>query len=93
MNQKLVTEDLKQIYYVSRSTFQDLDYYPERKQQTDVRVEDDLIYRLNAKCEESKTQKQQFQNMAKRYQQNDDAYQLYSEKAESVDMSFCQTLD
>ena len=93
MNTKLVTEGLKQIYYVQKSAFRDFQYDPQRKYQTDIKVEDDLIQRLNGKCEESKTNKQQFESMAKRYQTNENAYDFYTKKAEEVDMSFCQTLE
>lgn len=31
-------------------------------------------------------------NMAKRYASNENAYEMYLQKAEEVDMSFCKTL-
>ena len=55
-------------------------------------MEDDLIRRLDKKCDESKKSRQQFINMSKRYASNQDAYEMYLQKAEEVDMSFCKTL-
>jgi len=50
------------------------------------------LRRLDKRCNESKKQRQSFINQAKRYASNLDANEMYLNKAEEVDMSYCSTL-
>lgn len=51
-----------------------------------------MIRQLDKKCSEAKKQRQSYINQAKRYSSNPDAYDMYLQKAEEVDMSYCKTL-
>jgi hypothetical protein len=56
-----------------------------------MRVEDDLITRLDTKCKENKAQRTSYLNMAKKHAGDSLSYESYLQKAETVDMSFCKT--
>jgi hypothetical protein len=57
-----------------------------------MKVEDDLINRLESKCKENKQSRSSFLGMAKKYADDSKTYEQYLKKAEDVDMSFCTTL-
>jgi hypothetical protein len=53
---------------VNEFTLRDFRQSTERKLRTDDRVEDEVIRRLERKCQESKKQRQSYLNQARRYQ-------------------------
>lgn len=57
-----------------------------------MKVEDDLISRLESKCKENKQSRSSFLSMAKKYADDSNTYEQYLKKAEAVDMSYCTTL-
>ena len=51
---KLVTQNLNQIYFVNQYTIYDFQRDLNRKHRTDDRVEDEVISRLDRKCNDAK---------------------------------------
>ena len=54
---QLQTNNLQQVYYVNDYALYDFRQSSERKLRTDDRVEDEVIRRLEKKCQESKKQR------------------------------------
>ena len=89
---QLQTNNLNQVYFVNDYALYDFRQASERKLRTDDRVEDEVIRRLEKKCSESQKQRQSYLNQARRYQQHPEAYEMYQQKAEEVDQSYCHKL-
>ncbi len=63
----------------------------DRKTKTDDRVDDEVVRRLEKKCKEQSRERQSLINKAKKFSHKPEAYDMYMDKAEEVDMTFCQT--
>lgn len=86
---KLTTGNLNHVYYVNEFSLYDFRQQTELKLLTDDRVEDEVIRRLDIKCDESLQQHQSYLNQANRYKSHPEAQQMYQKKAEDVDLSIC----
>lgn len=64
---QLQTNNLNQVYFVNDHALRDFRQASERKLRTDDRVEDEVIRRLEKKCQESQRQRQSYLNQARRY--------------------------
>jgi len=58
----------------------------------DKKVENEVLYRLTMRCEEGKSQRQNYLNMAKRTYSDKQRYNMYLKKAEDVDLNYCDAL-
>ena len=58
----------------------------------DERVEEDVVRHYEQECDRNKQRRLGYINKSKKYADQPDAYQMYLEKAEEVDMSACTTL-
>ena len=62
------------------------------KLQTDRRVEEEIIRRVEQHCNEAKRKRQAFLQQSKKYTDRPETYQMYIDKAEAVDMQYCTRL-
>eukprot|EP00356_Strombidium_inclinatum_P012475 CAMPEP_0170481602 /NCGR_PEP_ID=MMETSP0208-20121228/1983_1 /TAXON_ID=197538 /ORGANISM="Strombidium inclinatum, Strain S3" /LENGTH=345 /DNA_ID=CAMNT_0010754337 /DNA_START=14 /DNA_END=1057 /DNA_ORIENTATION=+ len=75
--------------FVNQYTLYDFQKAYDRKSNTDDRVEDEVVKRLDKKCREQTRERQSLINKAKKFSHKPEAYDMYMDKAEEVDMSFC----
>lgn len=83
---------LQQIYYVTPYAARDFRHDVTLKQHTDNYVEKELLNRLEAHCNEAKRKRQNYLNNSKRYSHDSKDYKGMLEKAENVDMVYCDRL-
>lgn len=80
---------LQQIYYVTPYTTRDFRYDSSLKQATDRYVEEEILNRLEAHCNEAKRKRQSYENTSRRYNPESLQYKELIKKAEEVDMEYC----
>eukprot|EP00347_Sterkiella_histriomuscorum_P020791 403336447 len=83
---------IQQTYFVSQYTAADLRSDLNRKYKLDEKVEEDLMRRYESKCDDAKKQRSNFLLIAKKYAEDSKNYNIYMDKAEQVDMEYCQQL-
>lgn len=91
-SEKLSTYRLNQIYFVNAYTIRDFRVDSTLKEKTDRKVEEEIIYRLEQNCNEANRKRQAFINLSKRYGVDDPNYQLNLDKADKIDMQYCDRL-
>jgi hypothetical protein len=83
---KMTSYRLQQIYYVTPYTTRDFRYDSSLKQATDRHVEEEILNRLDAHCNEARRKRQSYENNSKRYSSDSPQYKELIKRSEEVDM-------
>ena len=77
---------------MTHSTLRDFKYDPELKTQLDEKVEEDILRQLKYTCDQkTRTRKTYIEHAQYYLNRNSDKSRMYQEKADSVDMTYCDT--
>ena len=68
---------LNQGYFVSQYAAHELRRDPNKKYRLDERVENDVLRRVQAGCDDAKRVRSQYINLSKRYANDADQYEMY----------------
>jgi Domain of unknown function (DUF1977) len=68
---------LNQGYFVSQYAAHELRRDPNKKYRMDERVENDVLRRVQAGCDDAKKMRTQYINLSKRYSHDTDQYEMY----------------